>query len=97
MATLATGNRGESPIRVSVISPERVIYEGEADQVIAPAWDGKVGILGNHAPMMLLLGSGELRIQRRDAEERFYVSGGFLQVIDNVVTVLSERAEADNA
>lgn len=97
MATLAHGTRGEGPIRVSVISPERVIYEGEADQVIAPAWDGKVGILKNHAPMMLLLGSGELRIQRRGTEERFYVSGGFLQVIDNVVTVLSERAEADNA
>lgn len=95
MANVATGTRGQGPIRVSVISPERVVYEGDADQVVAPAWDGEVGILRNHAPMMLLLGTGQLRIQLRNSEERFLVSGGFLQVVDNVVTVLSERAEAD--
>jgi F-type H+-transporting ATPase subunit epsilon len=96
MATPTRRDRGEFPIRVSVISPERIIFEGEADQVVAPAWDGEVGILRNHAPFMVLLGTGELRISQRDTEERFYVSGGFLQVVDNVVTVLSEQAEASN-
>jgi F-type H+-transporting ATPase subunit epsilon len=96
MATPTRRDRGELPIRVSVISPERIIFEGEADQVVAPAWDGEVGILRNHAPFMVLLGTGELRISQRDTEERFYVSGGFLQVVDNVVTVLSEQAEASN-
>lgn len=96
MANFSTGTSGEGPIRVSVISPEAIIFEGSADQVVAPAWDGEVGILENHAPLMLLLGSGELRVTRAGREERFLVKGGFLQVIDNVVTVLSESAEADD-
>lgn len=97
MATVTPRNSGEHPIRVSVISPERVIFEGEADQVVAPAWDGEVGILRDHAPLMILLGTGELRVLHGNTVERFLVSGGFLQVVDNVVTVLSERAEASAA
>jgi len=81
-------------LSVTVISPERKVYEGEADQVVAPAWDGEVGILRNHAPFVALLGEGDLRIRRGVAEERIFVSGGFLQVADNVVTVLSERTAA---
>jgi F-type H+-transporting ATPase subunit epsilon len=81
-------------LSVTVISPERKVYEGEADQVVAPAWDGEVGILRNHAPFVVLLGEGDLRIRRGVAEERIFVSGGFLQVADNVVTVLSERTAA---
>ncbi|HEX7117863.1 MAG TPA: ATP synthase F1 subunit epsilon [Longimicrobiales bacterium] len=81
-------------LSVTVISPERAIFEGEADAVVAPAWDGEVGILRGHAPMMVLLGSGDVRIRRGDLEQRFSVSGGFLQVVDDVVTVLSERTEA---
>jgi F-type H+-transporting ATPase subunit epsilon len=81
-------------LTVTVISPERKVYEGEADQVVAPAWDGEVGILRNHAPFMVLLGEGDLRIRRGAAEERIFVSGGFLQVAGNIVTVLSERTAA---
>ena len=44
-------------MKVSVISPESVLFEGEASSVVAPAFDGEVGILENHAPMMTLLGS----------------------------------------
>lgn len=80
-------------LRVVVISPERTIYEGEADSVIAPAWDGELGILRGHAPLMALLGAGELRVRRGNDTEHFQVAGGFLQVVDNVVTVLSENAE----
>ncbi len=80
---------------VAVISPERTIYEGEADMVVAPAWDGEVGILRHHAPMLALLGEGDVRVRLGNDEQRFYVAGGFLQVADDVVTILSERAEAD--
>ncbi len=80
---------------VAVISPERTIYEGEADLVVAPAWDGEVGILRHHAPMLALLGEGDVRIRLGTAEHRFYVSGGFLQVAEDAVTILSERAEQD--
>ncbi|HEX7120310.1 MAG TPA: ATP synthase F1 subunit epsilon [Longimicrobiales bacterium] len=82
-------------LTVAVISPERVIYEGEADMVVAPAWDGEVGVLRGHAPLMVLLGEGDLRLQRGDREDRFWVGGGFMQVVDDVVTVMSERAQAD--
>lgn len=81
-------------LAVTLMSPERTLFEGEADLVVAPAWDGEVGILRGHAPMMVLLGSGELRVRRGDVEQRFSVSGGFLQVVGDRVTVLSERAEA---
>lgn len=92
MAAPAAG-RG-SALHVSVISPEQVVYEGEAESVVAPAWNGELGILRGHAPLMALLGEGELRIGRGGATERFQVASGFLQVVDNTVTVLSERAEA---
>jgi len=82
-------------LAVSLISPERTIYEGEADLVVAPAWDGEVGILRHHAPMLALLGEGDVRIRLGSAEHRFFVSGGFLQVAQDVVTILSERAEQD--
>lgn len=84
-------------LSVAVISPERTIFDGEADLVVAPAWDGEVGILRGHAPLMALLGEGELRIRSGAAEERFRVADGFLQVVDDTVTVLSERAEPGSA
>jgi F-type H+-transporting ATPase subunit epsilon len=77
---------------VAIISPERTIYEGEADMVVAPAWDGEVGVLRGHAPMLVLLGRGELRITEGAEVQRFHVAGGFMQVVDDVVTVLSESA-----
>ena len=80
-------------LSVALITAQSTVYEGEADMVVAPAWDGEVGILRGHAPMMALLGSGEMRITTAGREERFYVSGGFLQVADDVVSVLSETAE----
>ena len=82
------------PLRVSVISPEQVIFEGEADSVVAPSYDGELGILRGHAPLMALLGQGNLRVRRGNDTETFRVNGGFLQVVDNTVTVLSEGAQA---
>ena len=79
-------------LRVSVISPERTLYEGEADMVVVPAWDGELGVLKGHAPFLALLGEGSLRVRAADGEHRFHVAGGFLQVANDVVTVLSEHA-----
>ena len=80
-------------LSVALITAQSTVYEGEADMVVAPAWDGELGILRGHAPLMALLGEGEMRVTRDGAEERFLVAGGFLQVADDVVSVLSERAE----
>jgi F-type H+-transporting ATPase subunit epsilon len=79
-------------LKVSVISPERTLFEGDATQVVAPAYDGEVGILTGHAPMMALLGRGTLRVTASGGESRFAVEGGFLQVVDNHVRVVTERA-----
>ncbi len=79
-------------LNVSVISPEAVLYEGTSDSVVAPAWDGSVGILTGHAPMMALLGKGVLRLGGN--AQRFNVEGGFLQVVDNNVRVVTEKASA---
>ncbi len=79
-------------LTVSVISPERVLFEGEADAVVAPAFDGEVGILTDHAPMMTLLGRGTLRIGSGGGSKQFAVEGGFLQVVNNTVRVVTEKA-----
>jgi F-type H+-transporting ATPase subunit epsilon len=81
-------------LTVAIISPEATVYEGEADMVVVPAWDGEVGVLRGHAPMLVLLGSGLMRITREGAMQRFRIAGGFMQVADDVVTVLSEAASA---
>ncbi len=90
MATPAGGGTVRA-LRVSVISPEQTLYDGEATQVVAPAANGSLGILRGHAPLMALLGKGTLRIEGPQ-NLAFEVSGGFLQVADDVVTVITETA-----
>jgi F-type H+-transporting ATPase subunit epsilon len=80
-------------LTVAVISPERTVFEGAADLVVAPAWDGEIGILRGHAPLMAVLGTGGMRVTRGGAVEHFHVSGGFLEVRDDQVSVLAEVAE----
>jgi F-type H+-transporting ATPase subunit epsilon len=80
-------------LTVSVISPEAMLFEGTTNEVVAPAFDGMVGILTGHAPMMTLLGKGTLRIGEGADARRFDVEGGFMQVVDNQVRVVTERAQ----
>ncbi len=77
---------------VSVVSPERVLFEGEAKSVIVPAYDGLLGILPRHAPLLALLGKGVLKVRAGAGEQRFSVAGGFVQVKDDVVRVVAEQA-----
>jgi F-type H+-transporting ATPase subunit epsilon len=79
-------------MRVTVISPEGSIFDGDAESVQAPAYDGQVGILPHHAPFMTLLGEGTLLVRVDGGERSFTVSGGFLQVVGNVVRVVAEHA-----
>ena len=69
------------------------MFDGEADAVVAPAYDGEVGILPNHAPFMTLLGEGTLTVRRAESVQRFVVQGGFLQVVDNRVRVVAEHVQ----
>jgi F-type H+-transporting ATPase subunit epsilon len=79
-------------MRVTLIAPERSLYDGAATSVVAPAFDGMVGVLPGHAPFLTLLGSGTLTVSEGGTTERFTVAGGFLQVVGDVVRVVAERA-----
>ena len=81
-------------MRASVISPERVLFDGDVTSVVAPAYDGEIGILARHAPLVTILGDGTLRLEGAEGgTRRFTIHGGFLQVADDVVRVVAERAE----
>lgn len=80
-------------LEVRVVSPEKVVFEGQATSIVVPAWDGKLGVLPGHAPLISLLGTGELVIDvSAGSSERFHVAQGVLKVEDDQVTVLSEYA-----
>jgi F-type H+-transporting ATPase subunit epsilon len=82
-------------MQVTVISPEASMFDGEAESVVAPAYDGEVGILPHHAPLMTLLGEGHLVVRQGGVSHRFQVRGGFLQVVDNRVRVVAEHVRGD--
>ncbi|MBM4001994.1 MAG: ATP synthase F1 subunit epsilon [Planctomycetes bacterium] len=80
-----------------VVTPENVALETEADFVALPLFDGEIGIAPDHSPMIGRLGYGEMRIRNAGNESRFYVDGGFVQVANNVVSVLTGRALASKS
>jgi len=79
-------------MRVTVISPEKAIFDGDATAVTAPAYDGLVGILPGHAPFVTLLGEGRLTVDAAGQSRNFEVRQGFLQVIDDTVRVVAAQA-----
>lgn len=80
-------------MQVTVISPAGSVFEGPADSVIAPAYDGEVGLLPRHAPFMTLLGTGTVTIRNGERTDRIRVRGGFLQIAYDAVRVVAEYAE----
>ena len=83
-------------MHVTVIAPERAVYEGDADSVVAPAFDGEVGILPKHAPFMTLLGEGRLTVRQAGTTQLFRVRGGLLQVVRDNVRIVTEDAQAED-
>ena len=81
------------PIRLEIVTPERVVLTDDVDMVIAPASEGYVGILPHHAPLLTTLGPGELRVKKGGAETSLAVFGGFMDVRPDRVVVLTEAAE----
>lgn len=82
-----------STMQIAVVTGEREIYRGEAEMVIAPGTEGQLGILPHHAALLTALKPGEMRIKLGGAEDSLFISGGFLEVYDNTVTVLADAAE----
>jgi len=77
-----------------IVTPERILYTNEVEMVIAPTIEGEIGILPLHAPLVTILAAGELRVRYNDNKdvEWFAVSGGYLQVNEDKVIVLADRA-----
>lgn len=80
-------------LHVEVVTAERELYNGEANLVSAPGTEGRLGILPRHAALLTTLAPGALRIELNGAEEPLFVSGGFLEVSNDSVTVLADTAE----
>lgn len=78
-------------LAVQVVSSQAKVHEGSAASLVAPAWDGEVGILPGHAAMITLLGAGMLTLdQVGGGSSSMYVAGGVLKVEDDRVTILAE-------
>ena len=80
-------------LHVTIVTAQQTVFDGEAEEVIAPGSEGQLGILPRHAPLLTTLATGELRIRERGVDEGLFVSGGFLEVNNNVVTILADDAE----
>lgn len=81
-------------LTVEIVTGERVVYsETGVDMVVAPGAEGQLGILPHHAPLFSLLAGGELRVKRGGSEEALAVFGGFLEVANDRVLILSDTAE----
>ena len=81
-------------MQVELVSPERILYSGEADMVIARTAGGDIAFLTGHAPFIGALGIGAVTIRTSDGgEERAAVHGGFVEVKNNRVIILSDVAE----
>jgi F-type H+-transporting ATPase subunit epsilon len=74
------------------VTPETTVLETSADFVALPLFDGEVGIAPGRAPMIGRLGYGELRVRTGGQQLSYYLDGGFVQVVNNVVSVLTNRA-----
>jgi len=81
-----------APFQLKIITRESVAYEGEVDSVMAPGTQGSLGVWYNHAPLITSLDAGALWFRQSSGSETTYqVKGGFLEVRDNVVTVLTDE------
>ncbi len=80
-------------ILLDIVTAERMVYSDNVDMVIAPGFEGQLGILPHHTPLMTTLLPGELRVKKGDEEVSLAISGGFLEVRPDRVVVLADAAE----
>ena len=81
------------PIKVDIVTPEKMLYSGEVEMVTLPGANGQMGILRGHAPLLSTLDIGEIVLHRRDGNDYIAVSGGVVEVRPDTVTLLADVAE----
>ena len=81
------------PVDLEIVSPERLLLSRPVDMVVIPAAEGEMGVMVQHAPMIVLLRGGTVRLyQGGQVTDRLFVSGGFAEVTPTRVTVLANEA-----
>lgn len=91
---MSTSESTTASIRVIVVTPEEAALDTQADFVALPLLDGELGVARQHSPMIGRLCSGELRIRTDSNIARYYVEGGFVQVVDNMVSIMTSHMQA---
>lgn len=81
-----------SELRCTVVTPEKTVVSADVFFVALPLFDGELGVAPGHTPMIGRLGCGELRLDTGEGIERYYVEGGFVEVADNKISLLTSRA-----
>ena len=81
------------PFHLEIVTAERVVLSDDVDQINAPTKDGRVGILPRHEPLLTILDGGELDIIKGAERTEFAVTGGFMEVLPNRVTILADTVE----
>ena len=79
-------------LQCTVVTPERAVLDQAADFVALPMYDGELGVLPGRAPLIGRLGAGELRLKHGATSDRYFIDGGFAQVRNDQVTVLTQQA-----
>ena len=80
-------------LTLELVTPERAAFSGEGDFVVLPAWEGEMGVLPGHAPFLVQLKPGAVRLRDGDETRLFAVSGGFAEIRDDKVSLFAETAE----
>ena len=82
-----------SNMEILVATAEREVYSGQATMLVAPGAAGELGIMPKHSPLLAALNPGELRITNGDDVDEVFISGGFMEVQPDKVTILADTAE----
>jgi F-type H+-transporting ATPase subunit epsilon len=81
-----------SDLHCVVVTPEKTVLSAEAHFVALPLFDGEVGVAPGHSPMIGRLGCGELRLDTGEGIDRYYIEGGFVEVVGDKISLLTNRA-----
>lgn len=83
----------DKTLKIEIITPERIALSDDTTSVILPAVDGELGIWANHAPLLVGLKPGVITYKAGSSDEKIFVSGGFAEVSNNVVSIIAPAAE----
>ena len=82
----------ERKITTSILTPERILFEGDTEFAVVRAFDGDMGFLFNHAPLISELGLGHVTLRDSQSKHQFFIEGGVVQILDNNLIILAETA-----